>query len=327
MESAKSAANAIGTAEKRLQDRLTLLWHEIHPWQQDNHYIQSGYRPASYSYSKSAKSLFYLHNETVNVYTHLLGALVAVFGSYALYATLRPRYDTATHEDVVMFACFFLGATICLGMSATFHLTSNHSPKVQSFGNKLDYMGIVFLIWGSFIPSVYYGLLEHPGHVRFYWIMVRPLCSRHGVVLTRAQITTNSIACAIAAASDKFRSPAFRPIRAAMFVGLGLSAIFPVMSGLNLYGLGALRERIALDWLVAHGLMYIIGAAIYAARFPERIWPGRFDIWGSSHQILHVLVLCAAATHLVGLIKAFDFQHSQPYVQSDRLHLLEMPWF
>lgn len=87
-------------------------------------------------------------------------------------------------------------------------------------------------------------------------------------VLTRAQITTNSIACAIAAVSDKFRSPAFRPIRAAMFVGLGLSAIFPVMSGLNLYGLGALRERIALDWLVAHGLMYIIGAAIYAVSPP-----------------------------------------------------------
>lgn len=82
-----------------------------------------------------------------------------------------------------------------------------------------------------------------------------------------AQITTNSIACAIAAVLDKFRTPAFRPVRAAMFVGLGLSAIFPVVSGLKLYGLQALRERIALDWLVAHGLMYIAGAAIYAVRF------------------------------------------------------------
>ncbi|EKG20139.1 Hly-III-related protein [Macrophomina phaseolina MS6] len=304
MDSAKRVAAAVGSAEKRLEGRLTLLWHEIHPWQQDNHYIHSGYRPASNSFRKSAKSLLYIHNETVNVYTHLLGALVALVGSYGLYSSLRPRYDTATHEDVVMFACFFLGAATCLGMSASFHLTSNHSPEVQSFGNKLDYMGIVFLIWGSFIPSVYYGLLEHPSY-----------------------ITTNSIACAIAAVSDKFRSPAFRPIRAAMFVGLGLSAVFPVMSGLHLYGLQDLRDRIALDWLVVHGLLYITGAAIYAARFPERMWPGRFDIWGSSHQIFHVLVLCAAATHLVGLIKAFDFQHSQPYVLSNRLHLLDMPWF
>lgn len=163
----------MASAKERAETRLTLLWHEIHPWQQDNHYIQSGYRPASNSFRKSAKSLFYLHNETVNVYTHLLGAVAAVSGGCALYGALRPRYDTATHEDVVMFGCFFLGATICLGMSGTYHLISNHSPHVSRFGNKLDYMGIVFLIWGSFIPSVYYGLLEHPSYVRFYWIMVR----------------------------------------------------------------------------------------------------------------------------------------------------------
>jgi adiponectin receptor len=38
--------------------------------------------------------------------------------------------------------------------------------------------------------------------------------------------------------------------------------------------------------------------------------PGTFDIWGSSHQIFHILVVLAAAAHLVGLMKAFDFEHS-----------------
>lgn len=269
MNSARQAADAVVKAEKRLEERLTLLWHEIQPWQQDNHYIHSGYRPASYSYRKSVKSLGYLHNETVNVYTHLLGSVVAVVTSLVFYRAIRLRYNTATHEDIVMFGCFFAGAAACLGLSATFHLTSNHSPQVQKFGNKLDYMGIVFLIWGSFVPSVYYGLLEHPSYVRFYWVMVCPSNSLAGWAwLTSAQITTNGIACATASALDKFRSPAFRPIRAAMFVALGLSAIFPVVSGLKLYGLRALKERIALDWLVAHGLMYIIGAAIYAVRSP-----------------------------------------------------------
>ena len=37
--------------------------------------------------------------------------------------------------------------------------------------------------------------------------------------------------------------------------------------------------------------------------------PGTFDIWGSSHQIFHVLVLLAAATHFFGLVKAFDYEH------------------
>lgn len=45
-------------------------------------------------------------------------------------------------------------------------------------------------------------------------------------------------------------------------------------------------------------------------RVPEKYSPGNFDIWGSSHQIFHVLVLMAAATHFVGLLKAFDYEHS-----------------
>lgn len=172
MDAVKNVARATADAEQHLESRLTVLWHEIQPWQQDNHYIRSGYRPMSNSYFGSIKSLLYIHNETVNVYTHLLGAIAAAIGSFLLYSALKPRYEAANQEDILMFGCFFVGAALCLGMSATYHLLSNHSPRVARMGNKLDYLGIVCLIWGSFIPSVYYGLLEHPSHVKFYWIMV-----------------------------------------------------------------------------------------------------------------------------------------------------------
>jgi hypothetical protein len=46
------------------------------------------------------------------------------------------------------------------------------------------------------------------------------------------------------------------------------------------------------------------------ARIPERLAPGSFDIWGSSHQIFHVLVVMAAGAHLIGLLKSFDYAHS-----------------
>lgn len=46
------------------------------------------------------------------------------------------------------------------------------------------------------------------------------------------------------------------------------------------------------------------------ARIPEKLAPGSFDIWGSSHQIFHVLVVMAAGAHLIGLLKAFDYAHS-----------------
>jgi adiponectin receptor len=72
-----------------------------------------------------------------------------------------------------VFSCFFFGAVACLGMSATYHTISNHSHEVAVLGNKLDYLGIVFLIWGSFIPVLYYAFESEPALMRTYWAMVR----------------------------------------------------------------------------------------------------------------------------------------------------------
>ena len=96
-----------------------------------------------------------------------------------------------------------------------------------------------------------------------------------------------------------------------MFVLMGLSAVFPVLHGVKLYGVEHLRESIGLDWVVLQGVLYIVGAGLYAARVPEKWSPGSFDIWGSSHQIFHVLVVLAAASHFVGLVIAFDYSHSR----------------
>lgn len=160
-------------AEKKVEQALTVLWNDLPKWMQDNSYIQSGYRPQSNSYAKSAASLGYLHNESVNIWTHLIGAIMALTAGTFLYVEIRPRFNEATPEDTVVFSCYFLGAVACLGMSATYHTIANHSPTVAKFGNRLDYMGIVFLIWGSFIPSIYYGFSADPHLIQLYWAMVR----------------------------------------------------------------------------------------------------------------------------------------------------------
>jgi hypothetical protein len=160
--------------EQKVEDVLTVLWNDLPHWQQDNHYIHSGYRPASYSFRKSFASLGYLHNESVNIYSHLIGAVLFSISAFLLYSGIKPRYDSATSSDILAFGCFFLGAALCLGMSATYHAISNHSPIVARLGNKLDYVGIVCLITGSFIPSVFYGFYCHLHLQEFYWTMVCP---------------------------------------------------------------------------------------------------------------------------------------------------------
>jgi len=44
-----------------------------------NEYIKTGYRINFNSYWKLTKSLFMLHNETINVWTHLLGLIIFFF--------------------------------------------------------------------------------------------------------------------------------------------------------------------------------------------------------------------------------------------------------
>jgi adiponectin receptor len=179
----KELGEKVKEVEKKVEEKLTYLWTEIAPWQQDNAYITSGYRPQSNSYAKSWRSLLYIHNETVNIYTHLLGAIIFFFTSYYMYGELKPRYETATKEDVYAFACFFAGAVACLGMSGTYHTIQNHSHEVAIWGNKLDYLGIVFLIWGSFVPVLYYAFQAEPQLMKTYWTMVSlPYPIDHGAI-------------------------------------------------------------------------------------------------------------------------------------------------
>lgn len=158
---------------------LTALWHEIPVWLQDNHYILRGYRHPSNSYWKSAGSITYLHNESVNIWTHLIGAILATVAAIVLYRQVGPQLYLVDANDVMVFSCFFAGTIACLTMSATYHTLSNHSESVAKFGNRLDYMGIVFLIWGSFIPSIYYGFSAEPNLRRTYWTMVCNLRPGH----------------------------------------------------------------------------------------------------------------------------------------------------
>ncbi|KAF2185783.1 HlyIII-domain-containing protein [Zopfia rhizophila CBS 207.26] len=291
--------------------RTTLLhWNSLPQWQRGNSHIHTGYRPASSSFLVSFHSLFYLHNETVNIYTHLLPSLVIIPFSGLLYCALSPRYATATHADIIVFSCFFASAAFCLGMSATYHTISNHSPLVARIGNAFDYVGIVGLITGSFIPSMYYVFYCQPHLQWTYWGMISGI----------------GLGCAAVSIIPRFRTPEWRATRATMFVSLGLSAVFPVSHGLWLFGFEQMRTQIGLDWVLLQGSLYILGATIYAERVPERLRPGKFDVLGSSHQIFHVLVVLAVLAHLKGLLKAFDFRHSGMATQCKEAYIPMEPY-
>ena len=264
-EKLTSTANAV---ESEIERSLLQLWDDLPSWRRDNAFIHSGYRQIRASYLHSFQSLFYLHNEFVNIWSHLSGAIVAISFSAYLYCVIHPRFDSATSSDVFVFGCFFGGAILCLGMSATFHTLVDHSEAVAKWGNKLDYTGIVALIVGSYVPALYYGFFCNPGMMTVYLYLVSICllmgCMAHLFSINLVQICLLGIGCATVSWVERFRKPAWRPYRAAMFISLGLSGVVPVIHGLATFGFQKLNEQMSVALVATQGAMYIFGAVLYA---------------------------------------------------------------
>ena len=53
------------------------------------------------------------------------------------------------------------------------------------------------------------------------------------------------------------------------------------------------------------GAFYAVGAVLYAKRWPEKNYPGKFDCFGNSHNIFHLCCLVGAVLAFWGSIRVF----------------------
>ena len=73
------------THERFLRNKykpVLLSFDELPEWHQDNEYIWHGYRPISGSAQVSFSSWSYLHNESVNIYSHLIPGITFLLGEW-----------------------------------------------------------------------------------------------------------------------------------------------------------------------------------------------------------------------------------------------------
>lgn len=199
-------------------------------------------------------------------------------------------------EDKLMFGFYFLTAVVCLAFSTIFHTFSCHSRSVGKICGKLDYCGISLLCTGSFVPWIYYAFYCSPSAKLVYLILV-PLFGASVIFISLC---------------EKFASPAFRPMRAAVFVTFGVSIAVPFSH----WFFSATHITISLTNVALVGLFYIGGAVLYAARIPERFFPGKCDYLFQSHQIFHVCVVAAALIHYLNIqdIASLSLSdHGNPY--------------
>ncbi|CAD6593870.1 MAG: hypothetical protein ASARMPRED_008163 [Alectoria sarmentosa] len=267
-----------------------LDWDDLEPWQQDNEHILSHYRSPSHNHWKSITSLAYLHNQTGNIYSHLLGTVAFLMLAFSLDYEFSDYYS---RQDRILIACFLLGTIFCFGSSTYFHLSGNHSAEVYHAWLTMDFFGIITLITGTAFPLAYYSYPCHQITLKLCWISV----------------TVIAILCTVLVFGPTFRQRSWRHYRAAVFVLFALIGFFPLFHSLSLHGLEHARRLMGWSWFFAGGLSYVSGALIYAARFPESLKPGAFDIWGHSHQTFHVMVVLGAVLHFNGILRSLQYHH------------------
>ncbi|CAL1699535.1 unnamed protein product [Somion occarium] len=274
-----------------------LTWNEISDWRRDNEYIITGYRRVQESFRGCLHSVYgYLHNETVNIHSHLLGALIFGYFLLTFPKVYIDQYDGTSWIDTAVFAIFLVSAVTCLLFSASYHTFDVHSKEVSTQCHALDYTGIIVLILGSFFPCIYYGFYCDPQH-QFIYLSILSIAGAGA-----AYIVLN----------PEYRKPTHRGARTAVFIALGLCGVIPVTHGFITHGLYKLCFEMGFVWLLTSAVLYIAGALLYANRIPEKLSPGTFDYFGASHQIFHVCVVLAALAHYACVLIAFDYWHSRP---------------
>ncbi|ETI22251.1 hypothetical protein G647_06324 [Cladophialophora carrionii CBS 160.54] len=274
-----------------------LRFEELPEWYQDNHFCRSGYRPVSNSWTTCLLSLGHLHNESLNIYTHLIPAVGLMFGQFLIYSGLSYFYPDASIADHAVFSVQVNAAIITMLLSCSYHTMICHSKDIENLMLRVDYVGILTLILGSFFSGIYVGFYCEPVLRRVYWTMIISL----------------SLITATLVLHPKLQGLKYRPHRTWAFIFTALSGFAPIIHGIVLYGWDEMWVRSGMPYWFLEGLVYGIGAFFFITRLPESVWPGRFDIWLSSHQFFHVFVVLASVVHLYGVWAAFDwnYQHQR----------------
>ncbi|RHW69928.1 hemolysin-III related [Trypanosoma brucei equiperdum] len=290
---------------------------QVPPHLAENLYIHSGYR-MNYSTGMCFRSVLALHNETFNVWTHLIGFVIFLIVSFVFsIGVLIPRLTDrpgdgsetggSSFPDTVsllgfhwptlsIFAVYSVSCLMCMLCSAAFHTLIPHNhPVIYRIAHTLDYFGITFLVVGSFLPMCYFCFACKP-HLRYIYLIMVSLFGVGGLV---------------GPCFRRWTDPAYMCAKITFYVCMVGSGLLPVCH-IYLTLPSSATASVVQGLLLMMGL-YGVGVMIYALKVPESLYPGEFDIYLSSHQLWHVFVLCAAVVHF--------FNCASMYINFDKMAL------
>jgi hemolysin III len=213
--------------------------------------------------SKEENKMLAKLREPVNGLTHFFAAIVAAIG---LIALLIIGWKNVVKE--ISLSIYGISLILLFMASAIYHMVKA-KPKVIERLQKLDHSAIYVLIAGTYTP---FCILMFQG----FW--------KWGLL---ALIWSLAV---IGVALEVILIKAPRWLRVSVYIMMGWIVIAAIGEMLKVMPVGALV------WLLAGGVIYTLGAIIYATKKLD-FFPGKFGF----HEVWHIFVILAALAHFIAI--------------------------
>ncbi|CAO1613857.1 unnamed protein product [Parajaminaea phylloscopi] len=261
-----------------------------HLWRNNEH-ILSGYRfiPLE-NWGALLRSTFQLHNETINIHSHLAGAVIVL----PLFWPSKGLDEHTTWADRLVQTIYLVAAMKCLVSSVVWHIFSGcASAKWFERAACVDYSGVALLVAASVWTTIYN---------EFY-------CQPNLALLYSLSTLVVGVVGAIVPWAAWFNERQNKGLRISVFLAMCFTGLAPFAHAVFEHGF--YKTLSFLSPILPSILCYIVGLIFYASNWPERAWPGRFDIFLHAHQIWHVAIVLAILFHYKAALQfhanRFDF--------------------
>lgn len=251
-------------------------------------YVSTGYRPLNQNWRYYFLSLFQRHNETMNVWTHLLAFIVLLIKFRQLAETVDFVSDPHSWPLLIL----IVSSLIYTGFSTVAHLLGGKSELCNYSFFFLDYVGVAQYQYGSAVVHFYYAVEE--GFHRHV----------HGIFMPVATFLSclSCLGCTYGKYCN-YRHPMWVR-KVCQVVPSALSYMWdtsPVAYRLMSWYKNS--DDPAVFYHFGQVAFFFSCSFFFTCPVLERYFPGRCNFVGQSHQIFHVFLSCCTlcqihASHL-----------------------------
>ena len=254
-------------------------------------------------FSPLSQSAFVLHNETGNIWSHFVpGCIFAWYLYEAVIHAMAPHHHV-TVTDAAAAVVYLCGATAYHFMSTIAHTFAQHSFFIRELCYRLDYAAIAMYGYCCGVAVTHFSTPE---------AVVPPWAFPY---VTPVLVAGCVLCCWLASVSRRW-GPWRYAFRTVLFLAYWLVCNVGLLA--RLAGVPAGLPPLVPAWR-HHMIVFFFAAVVNATKFPESIWPGRFDVVGHSHQLFHMLSSWGTYLQLLALEQDQDaLAHAATSLASQR---------